>query len=131
MTTFTKLEAAVLKLVCETEGKQLSASQRELLAAHLATAKVVKRDNTGHGFYTTFEVDHGPVPRLECLNMIDAPTVSMVGLGEDNSLGFILWAEDGYPTTLEGYQNGDVAGGTVDLLDYDLAELRFSGASWF
>lgn len=131
MTAFTKLEAAVLKLVCETEGKQLSTNQRDLLAAHLATAKVVKRDNTGHGFYTTFEVDHGLVPRLECLNMIDAPTMNMVGLGEDNSLGFILWAEDGYPTTLEGYQNGDVAGGTVDLLGFDLAELRFSGASWF
>jgi hypothetical protein len=130
MTAFTNLEAAVLQLVCETDAVQLSVDQRQVLKAQLRTAKVIDRDNTGHGFYTTFEVDRNAAPRLEGVNMIDAPSMIMEGLGQGNSLGFILWAEDGYPTTLEGFQNGDLTGQTVDLHNYDLTELRSTESSW-
>ncbi len=130
MTGFTKLEAAVLHLVCETDAKQLTTDQRQILKTQLTTATVVERDNTGHGFYTMFEMDRNAVPRLESVSMIDAPSMSMEGMGDGNIVGFILWAEDGYPTTLEGFQYGDLAGQTVDLHDYDLFELRFTESSW-
>ncbi|MFN3931795.1 MAG: hypothetical protein ACK4JY_08615 [Brevundimonas sp.] len=130
MTAFTNLETAVLALICETDGRQLAPDQRQLLKSHLATAHVVERDNTGHGFYTTFEVDRSATPKLETISMIDAPNMIMEGLGEENALGFILWAEDGYPTTLEGFQYGDRAGQTVDLHDYDQTKLRFRETSW-
>jgi len=129
MTAFTNLEAAVLRLVCETDA-YLTADQRQVLKSQLTTATVIDRDNTGHGFYTTFEVDRNTAPKLEGVNMIDAPNMTMEGLGNGNSMGFILWAEDGYPTTLEGFQYGDLAGQTVDLHNHDLTELRFSKSSW-
>ena len=130
MIAFTKLEAAVLDLVCKTDGRQLSVDDRRVLSTFLSTAKLVERDNTGHGFYTVFEVDRRAAARLENLSMIDAPTMNMVGLGDGNCLGFILWAEDGYPTTPEGFQYGDLAGETVDLHNFDLTELRFTESSW-
>lgn len=120
--TFTSLETAVLRLLCRTEGGQLGREQREALARQLATAVVVDRDNTGHGFYTKFEVDRSAADRLVGVSMMDAPTIPMEGLGEGNSLGFIFWAADGYEWTLEGFQYGDLAGQTVDLNDYDLYE---------
>ena len=129
MTEFTNLEAAVLSLVCETDGKQLSPDQRELLQKLLTTAKVTARDNTGHGFYTTFEVDRA-LPKLEGIGMIDAPSMKMHGLGDGTIMGFILWAEDGHPTTLEGFQCGDDTGQNVDLHDYDLAGLRSIETAW-
>ena len=129
MTEFTNLEAAVLSLVCETDGKQLSRGQRQLLQTLLATAKVTERDNAGHGFYTTFEVDLA-LPKLEGLGMIDAPSMKMDGLGDGTIMGFILWAEDGYPTTLEGFQCGDDAGKDVDLHEYDLGQLRAIESDW-
>lgn len=129
MTAFTNLEPAVLRLVCEIDA-YLTADQRQVLKSQLTTATVIDRHNTGHGFYTTFEVDRNTAPKLESVNMIDAPNMTMEGLGNGNSMGFILWAEDGYPTTLEGYQYGDLAGQTVDLHNHDLAELRFSKSSW-
>lgn len=129
MTAFTNLETAVLSLVCETDGKQLSRDQRQLLQLLLTTAKVTERDNTGHGFYTTFEVDRA-LPKLEGVGMIDAPSMKMDGLGEGSILGFILWAEDGYPATLEGFQCGDETGRNVDLHDYDLGGLRSIESAW-
>ena len=129
MTEFTNLEAAVISLVCETDGKQLSRDQRQFLRTLLTTAKVTKRDNTGHGFYTTFEVDRA-LPKLEGIGRIDAPSMKMDGLGDETILGFILWAEDGYPTTLEGFQCGDRTGRNVDLHDYDLGGLRSVEGAW-
>lgn len=129
MMKFTSLETAVLRLLVETESGQLGPEQRKALARQLATAVVVDRDNTGHGFYTKFEVDRTAVHRLAGVSMIDAPTMAMKGLGEGNSLGFILWAEDGYASTLEGFQYGDVSGQTVDLIDYDLYDLRYVQSS--
>ena len=130
MTGFTSLEKAVLESVCDTDGRQLSPTERQIVRAQLATVTDVARDNTGHGFYTSFQVDRA-APRLGPHSMIDAPMVEMIGLGEGNSLGFILWAEDGYVTTLEGFQNGDLAGETVDLNLFDLAELQFGSPSWW
>jgi hypothetical protein len=129
MTGFTNLETAVLSLVCETEGKQLSGDQRHLLQSLLTTARVTERINTGHGFYTNFEVDR-TLSKLEGLGMIDAPSMKMEALGDETIMGFILWAKDGYPTTLEGFQCGDRTGTDVDLHEYDLGQLRAIETSW-
>lgn len=56
MPPFTPLETHALLLICEA-GVQLTAAQGEALWALLKTARLVERENTGHGFYTAFEVD--------------------------------------------------------------------------
>lgn len=124
MPPFTPLETHALRLICEA-GVQLTAAQGEALWALLKTARLVERENTGHGFYTAFEVDRTIGSPLDDVSLIDGPSVALVGLGEGNRMDFILWAQGGYPSTLEGFQHGDLAGGTVDLREVDLAALQF------
>lgn len=50
----------------------------------------------------------------------------MLAMGDGMIMGFILWCENGYPQSLEGFQYGDAKGDTVDLKTYDLATLMFS-----
>ena len=38
-------------------------------------------------------------------------------------MGFVLWGTDGRPDCLEGFQNGDAEGRTVDLRGHDLHAL--------
>lgn len=124
MPPFTPLETHALRLICEA-GVQLTAAQGEALWALLKTARLVERENTGHGFYTAFEVDRTIGSSLDDVSLIDGPSVALVGLGEGNRMDFILWAQGGYPSTLEGFQHGDLAGGTVALREVDLAALQF------
>jgi len=124
MSPFTSLETYALRLICEA-GVQFTAGQRAALWALLNTAKLVERENTGHGFYTAFQVDRTLGSPLGDVSMIDVPSVALVGLGEGNRMDFILWAEGGFPSTLEGFQHGDLAGQTVDLRKVDLAALQF------
>ncbi|WP_157982018.1 hypothetical protein [Oceanicella sp. SM1341] len=125
MTELTPLEAAVFHHICETDTARLSADQRGTLRAQLATARVVDRDNTGHGFYTTIEVDRSAAPKWDGERLAHGPAVRMHGLGEGNMLGFILWLEHGYAHVLEAFQYGDRTGQTVNLREHDLSRLRF------
>ncbi|WP_296818913.1 hypothetical protein [Brevundimonas sp.] len=124
MLPFTPLETHALRFICEA-GVQLTAAQREALWTLLNTASLVERENTGHGFYTAFQVDRTLGSPLGDVSMINGPSVALVGHGEGNRMDFILWAEGGFPSTLEGFQHGDLAGETVDLRQVDLAALQF------
>ncbi len=114
MDEFTTLERAVLEAICAARPEDGAALRRLL-----ATARVLGRDNTGHGFYASFEVspDRPPVrlhPRSDPLVWAE-----MEGMGPGMTMGFVLW-----PDCLEGFQNGDETGATVDLRTRDLGTLR-------
>lgn len=96
MAEFTKLEQAVLTSICGAEGAIGEALQKLLL-----TALVVERDNTGHGFYTTFVVDQSQ-PAIELPErLIGGPTAD-VQVGNDVlMMQFLLWFEHGYPKCLK------------------------------
>lgn len=124
MSELTSLERAMLEAFRQPEAKAPS----ELLAL-LATASVRNRDNTGYGFYTEFDVDR-TLPPLDLHPMVDGPVAHLVGLGDDNIMASILWLEDGYPKTLEGYQYGDATGQNADLHETGLERIVFSRIEW-
>ncbi|KHL24223.1 hypothetical protein PK98_14655 [Croceibacterium mercuriale] len=124
MLSFTQLETSVLDAI--------SAENREALpplSAFLASAVVVRRENTGHGFYTYFESDPAN-GSLVWPRPIYGPHAYMVGMGEEALMGFLLWCSGDEPSALEGYQYGDSTGETVDLKTIDLADLRFCRLEW-
>ncbi|MFT4074264.1 MAG: hypothetical protein QM647_01950 [Asticcacaulis sp.] len=116
MTGFTSLEIAVLTAI---------SSGHAALGALLDTAQITERENTGHGFYTSFSVDR----HISALQMPDrqlnGPNAYMNDMGAGMLMGFILWFEDGYPDCLEGFQYSDSQGNTVDLKTRDLTTLTF------
>jgi len=118
MTKFTDLERAMLAAICDT---QVDAG--ELLQAALGAARVTKRENTGHGFYTSFEVDRDRPPPTIPDRFVEGPNYEVRVGGQILLMGFILWLEDGYPACLEGFQYGTEAGGDIDLQTEDLGEL--------
>ncbi len=120
MSNFTVLEAAVLKAICHNDAQDGHA-----LRLLLATAKVTKRDNTGLGFYTFFDIQLDPKPAILDPRYRVA-SAYMEAMGKSMFMGFNLWFEDGYPDCLEGFQYSDDQGNTVDLTSYDLARLNIT-----
>ncbi|MCR6658573.1 MAG: hypothetical protein NVV72_04225 [Asticcacaulis sp.] len=118
MTAFTSLEIAVLAAICN--------SQVPSLRALLDTAQMTERENTGHGFYTSFSIDRRLPPVQTPHRLINGPVAHMNNMGEGMIMGFILWLEDGYPECLEGFQYGDSLGNTIDLKARDLTTLTFT-----
>lgn len=123
MDGFTKLEMQAFEAI-GVAHPQLS----EALGRAAAVARVTGRDNTGHGFYTSFEVDRSQRP-LGVSSPLDGATFD-VRVGEDTLLmDFLLWFDaEGYPHCLEGYQLSSVIGGVesaerIDLKRHDLATL--------
>jgi hypothetical protein len=126
MPDLTFLERGALDAICRAGDPEIDAENLSLLVKLLSNARISARDNTGHGFYTKLEIDRTLTPPLRIPTMIPGPHAWMVGLGEDATISFILWITDGYPATLEGFQNGDIEGNTVDLTTFDLGDLVFS-----
>lgn len=124
MKDFTSLEWAVLTAICDSDV-DLGPSVLRMLE----TAEVTKRDNTGHGFYTSFNVARSSQPLT--LGQLDGPFAHMRDMGPGMTMGFMLWFEAGYPDCLEGYQNCDDSGETVDLKTRDLSALTFERLEWF
>ena len=126
MSAFTALEDAALKAICDRY-----AGIGDYLSPVLATAKIRERDNTGHGFYTRFDVDRAlPLPPESIPPVGSGPIAHMVDMGVGNMMGFILWFANGYPDCLEGFQYGASSGETVDLKSRDLRTLRFTSIEW-
>jgi hypothetical protein len=105
MIGFTKLEEAILR-----DLYARFPDERTVLSAQLMTAKVRSRENTGAGFYTSFDVDRSRLTPLtgEGLRVGGWATVS----GLENPMGFILWLKGGYADCLEGFTTVD---STVDI----------------
>ncbi|HEX8388492.1 MAG TPA: hypothetical protein VF636_05705 [Sphingomonas sp.] len=120
MLTFTPLEKSVLDAICKAEYATLPS-----LSEVLSNARIMSRDNTGHGFYTEFQTYACATSGALWPSMIDGPSVRMLDMGDNALMGFILWCSESGPTTLEGYQLGDSVGNTIDLRERDLTKLRF------
>ena len=117
---FTDLERAVLNAICDAQPG-IAKTLRELLT----TARLSERDNTGHGFYTAFDVDKSAQPLDVPQRLLDGPN-GAVTIGDATLLmGFILWLEDGYPSCLEGFQYCTPDGGSIDLKTVDLNGIRW------
>jgi hypothetical protein len=122
MLEFTSLERAVLAAICDApEGGG------EPLRVLLDTARVHERDNTGHGFYTSFDVDRSRPSVALPLRLLDGPNAEVKVGDEVLLMGFILWLKDGYPDCLEGFQYATKTGGSVDLHAEDLGALVLLG----
>lgn len=120
MLEFSDLERAVLNAICDSHSG-IANPLRELLA----TARPSDRDNTGQGFYTSFEIDKIAPPLDLPERLLGGPKVEISIGGETLFMGFILWLEDGYPNCLEGFQYGTPEGGSIDLKALDL-----QGVQW-
>jgi hypothetical protein len=96
---FTPLERAVLSAICE-----MHPTDQDLLEAQLSTATFRKRDNTGAGFFTYFEVERDGIAPVGGRRLRDGPTARITGL--EHGMSFILWLAEGYANSLEGYSNG-------------------------
>jgi hypothetical protein len=110
MSDFTSLERAVLTFICEEQG-----AIGNVLRNLLHTAHITKRDNTGHGFYTSFDVDRSLPPSLFPERLVTGPDAPVKVGDQELLMGFILWLKDGYPQCLEGYQYGTKSGDQIDL----------------
>jgi hypothetical protein len=93
---FTPLERAVLSAICE-----MHAADRPALEIQLASATVRRRENTGAGFYTEIDVEHGDDAAIGGERLRNGPEAKIIGL--DYGMGFILWFKDGYADSLEGF----------------------------
>ena len=104
MDSLSPLERAVLSAI----ALQVPASAHAL-GSEQAGLRVVTRENTGAGFYTTFDSNSGQ--RMEG---VSSP-VGDIGAnikGLEHGMGFLLWLKDGCAHRLEGYSYGE---STTDL----------------
>lgn len=118
MSGFTDLEKAALSAICDARPG-IARQLRSLLA----TMQLAERENTGHGFYTCFDVDRAQPPLDWPTRTLESPTAEVAVDGRTLLMGFILWLEDGFPTCLEGFQHGTPEGEDIDLKPRDLAAL--------
>lgn len=94
--SLTPLEQAVLRAICDKHPADQAA-----LEAQLATVTVLRRENTGAGFYTYLSVDQNSTAALSGDRLRHGPAVKVDGL--KNGMGFILWLKQGYTDHLEGF----------------------------
>ncbi len=117
---FTGLERAVLAAICR-EHPSVGGQLRGLLE----TARLSERKNTGHGFYTRFNVDRLVPPVVWPEPMAPGPNCEVAVGGETLLMGFILWLDAGYPVCLEGFQYGTPSGEDIDLQREDLSVMAW------
>ncbi len=110
---FTSLEQAVLRAICETH-----VADRSALEAQLSTATVLRRENTGAGFYTDFSIERASHPAIGGERMRSGPAAKVDGLKQ--GMGFILWLKEGYVHHLEGYSYGE----STTEIDFEQTEFE-------
>ncbi|HKF52838.1 MAG TPA: hypothetical protein VKB26_11040 [Candidatus Acidoferrales bacterium] len=94
--SLTPLEHAVLRAICKEYP-----SDRAALEAQLATATVLRRENTGAGFFTYLSVERTSSNPIGGYRLRNGPNAKVEGL--EHGMGFILWLKEGYINCLEGY----------------------------
>lgn len=97
---FTPLERAVLRAICEKDSVD-----RAALEDQLSAATVIRRENTGAGFYTQIAVQRGSVVSVGGERLRTGPTAKVEGL--EHGMGFVLWLKEGLADCLEGYCYGE------------------------
>lgn len=118
MGVLTTLECAVFAMIGEDHR-----DTADRLSQLIASANVTMRENTGHGFYTRFEVDRGRPPVHQGQGPVSGPNLDVQVGGEVLMMGFLLWLTDDYPSCLEGFQYCTRAGDQLDLKQEDLNAL--------
>ncbi|MEA1013638.1 hypothetical protein [Sphingosinicella sp. LY1275] len=108
MITFTDMETAALRAIFAETPAVSSGLQRQL-----DRAKVMKRENTGGGFFTDIAVPED-APRVECPKVLGYATHARIE-GLEHGLGFVLSMEDGRLHLLEGYGWGPESTASLDL----------------
>jgi hypothetical protein len=109
---FTSLEKIVLQNI-----SALATADQPALNMQLATAEVLRRENSGSGFFTYFSVNRA-IADLVTGERLRSGTHAYIS-GYDYPMGFILWFRGGYADCLEGF----LFEGTT--LGVDLASLNF------
>jgi hypothetical protein len=114
MTTleFTALERAVLAEICRQSG-----AEGALLERQLATARVIRRDNSGAGFFTEFSVERTTAPLSSTERVFGNVSATIEGFQQP--LLLFLFMKDGYAEMLEGATVTD----KTDMIDF--ANVRF------
>jgi hypothetical protein len=120
MLEFTELERTVLAVICDTH-LSIASPLKNLLS----DARVSNRENTGHGFYTSFDVLAGKSSISWPERILNGPDVEIAVAAETLLMGFVLWLEGGYPNCLEGFQYGTPTGEDIDLRAVDLTSIRW------
>jgi hypothetical protein len=113
---FTPFELAALSDLISELGEE-----GVVLQAQLRVGRVVHRENTFVGFYTSVLVDPG-APRLVSRRPIVGGHYRAYPLA--HGVGIILWGDEGLLTTIEGWTVED-----DELTDDVLAKLQFGGKS--
>ena len=78
------------------------------LASRSERVRVIARENTGAGFYTTLDGSHYP-PIKGVASPLGDVAATVVGL--EHGMGFMLWLRDGHIHKLEGYSYGESTSG--------------------
>lgn len=118
---FTPLERAVLNAIVVQHP-----SEERLLRSQLAAARVVSRENTGGGFYTTFKVTAEGVQPLISRGPLGHVDAEVEGL--EFGMGFLISLHEGYVSFLEGYSYEEDTStldfSSVDFVDFKLPKSR-------
>ena len=97
MTTFTKLEKAVIDMLLEGNDEVLIVLRKQLDAC-----KVRSRELTGVGFFTEFDVPDSMEVSLNVRSFKIGDVFAEIE-GVEHGAGFILFVEDGTIAMLEGF----------------------------
>jgi len=96
-TIFEKFENEVMEIIIS-EDPSIS----ELLGEQYKVAKVVNREFTGVGFFTTFYINDNSL-RLPTTKNLTLGNVQARFKGLERGAGFVLFVNNGFINTLEGY----------------------------
>jgi hypothetical protein len=99
MDSISPLEQAVLDAI-ELQVPEVA----DALADQREAIRVTARENTGAGFYTTFDVSHCS-PIVNVASPLGDIGADVVGL--EHGMGFMLWLRDGHIHQLEGFSYGE------------------------
>ena len=110
MGMFTDLELAALHSIFS-ETPELAAD----LERQMERATIVKRENTGGGFFTTIMVSTDAL-QVNAPRVLGYETHARIH-GLKHGLGFVLFMEEGRMHLLEGYAWGSESTALLDLFD--------------
>jgi hypothetical protein len=113
MTTLTDLEVAALRAIFLETPELALALERQL-----ETLAVIKRENSGHGFFTTMRVADNALA-VDSPSVLGLATHARIG-GLEHGFGFILFMRGGKLHMLEGF-----AYSPESTHELDLAALQF------
>jgi hypothetical protein len=99
MASLSRFERSVLDAIA-----RQTVNATDDLMSQIARARVVRRENTGAGFYTSLEVA-AEATRAEVGSPVGHVGAQVSRLA--HGMGFLLWMHDGFARALEGYSYGE------------------------